>query len=68
MWHKFKEFAEWLTFVAGSKEQTLYSQCKFYSYDDDAFEESCNCPKIKRKKDFDASEECWRCLFYQKQE
>lgn len=38
-------------------------QCNFYSYDDEAFEEYCNHPEIKRDKDFDSRQECWKCKF-----
>jgi len=64
MWHKFVGYAGWLLMVAKGEEQHLYSQCIHYSYDEDAFEEYCGCPKIKRTKDFKADDECWKCKFY----
>jgi hypothetical protein len=64
MWHKFAEFADHLKFVANAQEQTLYSLCEFYSYDDAAFEEYCKNEKIIRRIDFDARSECWKCRFY----
>jgi len=64
MWHKFAEFAEHIKFVAEAEEYTLYSKCAYYSWDDYAFEEYCNCDKIERSKDFEAKEECWKCPFY----
>ena len=64
MWHKFAEFAHWMKFVAIAEEHKMISQCKFYSYDDGAFEEYCHCPSIKRTIDFTAEEECWKCKHY----
>lgn len=68
MWHTFAEVAGHLKFVAEIQEQMLYSECKFYSYDDSAFEEYCHNEKITRTKDFEAKGECWGCTFYQLQE
>jgi len=64
MWHKFAEFADHLKFVAKAQEQTLYSECVHYHWDNDAFEEDCNNGNIVRKEDFDAQAECWNCPFY----
>jgi len=78
MWHKFVGFAAWLMMIARIEEQRLYEQCIHYSYDDEAYEEYCNCKEIDREikegplqgvpKDFDASEECWHCLHYKRKE
>lgn len=68
MWHKFAEFAEHLKFVAEAEEQSLYSLCASYSFDDSAFEEYCNEERIKRTKDFSAKDECWKCPFYSPKE
>ncbi len=68
MWHSFGLMAEHLKFVAQAEEQTLYSLCESYSYDDSAFEEYCNQEKIERSKDFHASEECWKCPYYRVRE
>jgi hypothetical protein len=65
LWHKFVGFAGWLLLTAKGEEQSLYSKCVHYSYDDDAFEEYCNCPQIKRMKDFKADDECWKCKFFE---
>ena len=64
MWHMLGEYARWMHFIAETEEQHEYEKCKHYSYDDDAFEEYCNCVKIKRKKDFNAKDECYRCKYY----
>lgn len=64
MWHNFGVMAEHLQFVAQAEEQNLYSKCESYHYDDSAYEEECSQEKITRKKDFDASDECWKCQFY----
>lgn len=64
MWHGFRVMADHLQFVAQTEEQKLYSTCESYHYDDSAYEEECSQEKIMRKKDFDASEECWKCKFY----
>jgi len=68
MWHAFGLFAEHLAFVAQTEEQSLYSKCESYSYDDGAFEEYCNQEKIKRTKDFHAEDECYKCLYYRLRE
>lgn len=64
LWHKFVGFAGWLLLVAKGEEQSLYSKCMHYHYDNDAFEEYCNCPQIKRTKDFKADDECWKCKWF----
>ena len=64
MWHHFAEVAEHIKFVSESQEITLIGLCKFYSWDNEAFEEYCNCPSIERKKDFDSKNECWNCPCY----
>lgn len=64
MWHRFAEYAEWLKIVAETEEQILYSKCKFYSWNNDAFEENCLNGEIERETDFNAKDECWKCKFY----
>ena len=64
MWHKFVGFAGWLILIAKAEECKLYSKCIYYSYDYGAFEEHCSCPEIKRTSDFNADDECWKCIFY----
>jgi len=64
MWHMFAETAEHIKFVAESQERTLISECHFYSYDNGACEEYCNCEKIVRSSDFISKEECWKCPHY----
>lgn len=70
MWHKFAEMAEHLKFVAEQQEISLYSKCKFFGYDDEAFEHHCNQDELeakrqKKQRDFSPKEECWKCKFYE---
>jgi hypothetical protein len=68
MWHKFVEFAEYLKFAASCQEDQLISRCVFYHWDNDAFEEYCDCPDISRSGDFKSKKECWKCPFYKEKE
>lgn len=64
MWHHFAEVAEQMKFVAKTEEHHLIGECDYYSWDNEAFEENCNCEQIKRKKDFDSDKECFKCSYY----
>ena len=68
MWHNFLTVAKEMAFVAQAELHKLQFQCEFYSWDDGAFEEYCNCPEIRRKKDFVADDECWKCKFFKIQQ
>ena len=63
MWHKY--VAEHLKKTARFQEIRLINQCIHYFFDNEAFEEYCKCPKIKREKDFNSENECWNCEFYE---
>jgi hypothetical protein len=78
MWHHFAEVAEQMKFVAKAQEDSLIGKCQFYSWDNEAFEEYCNCEKLEGKHkgfgtkrghggDFDSKLECWKCPFYSQQ-
>ena len=64
MWHSFMTVAREMAFVSQAELHRLQGECRFYSWDGQAFEEYCNCPEIKRKNDFVADEECWKCKFF----
>ena len=64
MWHSFLTVAKDIAFVAQAELHRLQRECKFYSWDDGAFEEYCNHPEIKRKGDFHADDECWKCILF----
>jgi len=68
MWHHFADVAEQLQFVAKAEEDKLIGLCVHYHWDDEAFEEECNCESITRKKDFDSRKECWKCPSYSVQD
>jgi len=64
MWHSFLVVTKEIAFVAQAELHRLQGKCKFYSWDNRAFEEYCNHPMIKRKGDFDSDKECYKCKFY----
>jgi len=64
LWHMMKLFAKELEILSRFEEINLYQDCIFYGYDNEAFEEYCNCEKINRKGDFHGELECWKCKFY----
>jgi len=64
MWHRFLVVAKEIAFVAQAEMHKLQMECKFYSWDNGAFEEYCNHPEIDRKRDFIADDECWKCKFF----
>lgn len=65
MWHLFAEFAEEFREVFKYNEIQLIKLCKSYSYDNEACEEYCSNSRIRRTKDFNSQEECWKCPHYQ---
>ena len=44
-------------------ELTEIPECRFYRWDNAACEEYCSHPLIRREKDFDSKQECWKCDF-----
>jgi len=64
MWHKIGEFADFLVQFSKFNEQLLSHECIYYDFDSQASEEECCNFTIKREKDFNSSEECWKCSFY----
>ena len=74
--HKLKENAQRTKEYFEFLELMEIPKCIFYSYDNRAFEEYCNCEEMEKKrgvipntipvsipKDFDSKEECWQCKF-----
>jgi hypothetical protein len=44
-------------------EHEEIDKCVYFNYDDNAFEEYCNCQSIMWKTDFHSKEECWKCKY-----
>lgn len=61
--HELKEACKKASEVFAYLELDAIPHCEFYSYDDGAFEEYCNCEEIVRTKDFESVKECWQCKF-----
>ena len=69
MYHKLLDTAKHSVLLFQCLETDEYSKCMYYEYDSDDFESNCTCKKILRPQncssDFESSEECWECEFYE---